>query len=117
MILRAASLEKTAVPRGFSAYLLNSLVFFFFRFSYIPHNGSYDLHIRNISYERDNGRFSCFIVETGSGEVVHSKVFELTVLLLPEPPIITPMSPIGLEGKELQINCSSKGGSPPPTIR
>ena len=87
-----------------------------FRVDFNPTMGKYDLHIRGASYERDNGRFECKLKEVGTGQELFSKSFQLTVLLRPGEPTITPSVPVATEGKALQLTCSSVGGSPDPQI-
>lgn len=84
---------------------------------YRPNDGIYDLVIKNASYSRDNGRFECRIKAVGTGADVHQEYYNITVLTLPEKPIIDagPIA-IGTEGKQLELVCSSTGGSPTPTI-
>ncbi|ODM93874.1 Hemicentin-2, partial [Orchesella cincta] len=84
---------------------------------YSPNTGKYDLRIRNSTYDRDNGKFECRIKEKGSGQTLHSKTVQLTVLLPPGPPKITPLEPTATEGRSLDLTCSSSGGSPDPLIR
>lgn len=55
--------------------------------------------------------------EGGTGNKLHSKSVELTVLLKPLEPAISPSSPIATEDKPLNLTCSSLGGSPPPEIQ
>lgn len=80
-----------------------------------PKDGTYDLLIKNASYSRDNGRFECRIKAVGTGADVHQEYYNITVLTLPEKPIIE-VAPDATEGKLHQLTCSSAGGSPPPTI-
>lgn len=42
---------------------------------------------------------------------------QLTVLLNPGPPSITPLEPTATEGRSIDLTCSSSGGSPDPLIR
>lgn len=73
------------------------------------------MRILNASYDRDNGNFGCRIVDA-SGRVLFGKSVDLTVLLSPSPPSITPSHPTATEGRPLNLTCSSIGGSPPPQI-
>lgn len=75
------------------------------------------MKIRNATYDRDNGEFECRMKEKGSGRELHSKTIQLTVLLLPGPPHITPLEPTATEGRSLDLTCSSTGGSPDPMIQ
>jgi echinoid protein len=75
------------------------------------------LKIKNASYDRDNGKFECRMKEKGSGHELHSKTFQLTVLLPPGPPRISPTEPSATEGRTIELTCSSSGGSPDPLIR
>ena len=81
-----------------------------------PNEGKYDLHIKKASYDRDNGRFECRMKEGGTGNELHSMSIELTVLLKPSPPKISPSNPIATEGRQMNLTCQSIGGSPPPMI-
>lgn len=89
---------------------------FNFSVDYKPEEGKYDLHIRQANYDRDNGQFECRMKEGGTGIELHSKSIELTVLLQPSPPSISPSNPIATEGRPLNLTCASIGGSPPPEI-
>lgn len=106
---------KICVPVLFSHFL--PLFFSLSRVDYSPGTGKYDLRIRNSTYDRDNGKFECRIKEKGSGQTLHSKTVQLTVLLPPGPPKITPLEPTATEGRSLDLTCSSSGGSPDPLIR
>ena len=81
-----------------------------------PKEGKYDLHIKKASYDRDNGRFECRMKEGGTGNELHSMSIELTVLLKPSQPKISPSNPIATEGRQMNLTCQSIGGSPPPKI-
>ena len=76
----------------------------------------YDLRIRQSTYDRDNGQFECRMKEGGTGNELHSKSVELTVLLKPSDPTISPSTPTATEGRPLNLTCASLGGSPPPQI-
>ena len=93
-------------------------ILIYFRVRHRPINGTYDLRITNATYDRDNGQFECRLKEGGTGRVLHSKSIDLTVLLQPSKPMITP-SPVttATERKPLNLTCSSVGGSPPPQIK
>ncbi|OXA59469.1 Hemicentin-2 [Folsomia candida] len=88
-----------------------------YEIDYVPTAGKYDLKIKNASYDRDNGKFECRMRSQGSGHELHSKTFQLTVLLPPGPPRITPVEPSATEGRTIELTCSSSGGSPDPLIR
>ena len=98
--------------------MLTSQLFSFriFSVNYQPQNGVYDLEITNATYNRDNGQFECRVKEGGTGRVLHKKSIELTVLLQPSRPYISPQSVTAVEGKQMNLTCSSVGGSPPPQI-
>ncbi len=81
-----------------------------------PEEGRYDLRIKKANYDRDNGQFECRMKEGGTGIELHSKSVELTVLLVPSPPKISPSNPTATEGRPLNLSCASIGGSPPPQI-
>ena len=100
-----------------SVEMVSSSTFSFYSVKYQPNNGTYDLRITNATYNRDNGQFECRIKEGGTGRVLHSKSIELTVLLEPSRPFISPQSVTATEGKPLNLTCSSVGGSPPPQIK
>ncbi|XP_038214581.1 kin of IRRE-like protein 2 [Zerene cesonia] len=85
---------------------------------YAPSEGRYDLMVSNVSYERDNGRFECRIKAGGSGRTLHSQGHELVVLTQPQPPLLSPGTHAqAQEGRELNLTCSSTGGSPSPDIK
>lgn len=82
-----------------------------------PEEGFYDLRIRNVTYDRDNGRFDCRTKKKETGEQLHSKAMELTVLLRPSKPRIIPSELTATEGKKLNLTCETLGGSPHPQIK
>ncbi|XP_030027514.2 hemicentin-1 isoform X2 [Manduca sexta] len=89
-----------------------------YQITYAPSEGRYDLLVANVSYERDNGRFECRVKAGGSGRTLHSQGHSLTVLTQPRAPILTPGSHAqSQEERELNLSCSSSGGSPEPTIK
>lgn len=45
-----------------------------------PHEGKYDLIISQAQYDRDNGHFECKIQEPGSGVVIKSVSYLVTIL-------------------------------------
>ncbi|XP_023031190.1 titin [Drosophila willistoni] len=88
-----------------------------YRLDFQPERGIYDLQIKNVSYNRDNGRFECRIKAKGTGADVHQEFHNLTVLTPPHPPVISPGKiAIATEDKPMELTCSSIGGSPDPTI-
>ena len=82
-----------------------------------PERGLYHLRISNATYDRDNGRFECRMKEGKTGKILHSKSFDLTVLLEPSAPAIRPANPTATESRPFNLTCSSVGGSPPPQIK
>ncbi|XP_012271352.1 contactin-5 isoform X2 [Orussus abietinus] len=78
--------------------------------------GRYDLQIRNVSYERDNGKFKCNVKVSGTGDSLHYEVVTLTVLRAPGPPTISPTSALATEGQKLELRCDTNGGSPEPEV-
>ena len=92
-------------------------LFMVYRVEHKPAEGKYDLYINQANYDRDNGQFECRMKEGGSGRELHSKSIELTVLLKPSPPKISPSNPTATEGRPLNLTCASLGGSPPPQIQ
>jgi echinoid protein len=88
----------------------------FYSVDHRPEEGLYDLRINKANYDRDNGQFECRMKEGGTGMELHSKSVELTVLLNPSPPKISPSDPTATEGRPLNLTCASIGGSPPPQI-
>ena len=46
-----------------------------------PESGIYHLRISNATYDRDNGQFECRMKEGKTGKILHTKSFDLTVLL------------------------------------
>ena len=93
------------------------MTFMVYRVEHKPEQGKYDLFIDQANYDRDNGQFECRMKEGGSGRELHSKSIELTVLLKPSPPTISPSNPTATEGRPLNLTCASLGGSPPPQIQ
>ena len=79
-----------------------------------PELGRYNLKIA--TYDRDNGNFECRKVEFMTGNKLHSSLIILVVLLPPSQPTVAPTKPTVTEGKDLNITCSSIGGSPPPEV-
>ena len=94
------------------------MIFLFcFRVDYFPIEGRYDLVITGADSDRDHAQFECKVKEEGSGRVLHSAVYTLTVLVQPGAPQISPQNINAVEGREFQITCSSVGGAPDPQIR
>ena len=89
---------------------------YYYRVEHKPKEGKYDLRINKANYDRDNGRFECRMKESGTGNELHSKSIDLTVLLTPSEPTISPSDPIATEGRQMNLTCQSIGGSPPPEI-
>ncbi|CAL4088411.1 unnamed protein product, partial [Meganyctiphanes norvegica] len=81
-----------------------------------PDDGRYDLIISRATYERDNGMFECRVKEAGTGADLHSTTVNLTVLIPPGSPRVTPETPKVTEGDNIDLICSSRGGSPDPQI-
>lgn len=79
--------------------------------------GRYDLQIRNVSYERDNGKYECRVKVSSTGIDLHRKYISLTVLRAPGPPMISPTSALATEGQRLELQCNTTGGSPEPEVR
>ncbi|KAL0113165.1 hypothetical protein PUN28_012384 [Cardiocondyla obscurior] len=79
--------------------------------------GRYDLQIRNVSYERDNGKYECRVKVSSTGTDLHRKYITLTVLRAPGPPSISPTSAPATEGQRLELECNTYGGSPEPEVR
>ncbi|XP_066903538.1 contactin-2 isoform X3 [Halyomorpha halys] len=88
-----------------------------YRLDFRPEEGRYDLHISNVSYERDDGKFECRLKVSGSGKDIHSQAYRVTVLTPPGAPRVGPSSsPTATEGKPLDLTCTSRGGSPDPMV-
>ncbi|KAA0198428.1 hypothetical protein HAZT_HAZT007763 [Hyalella azteca] len=87
-----------------------------YRINFVESESRYDLTINRATYDRDNGMFECRSVKEGSGSVLHNTVVNLTVLIPPGSPHITPQKPKAVEGKPIELTCSSSGGSPDPQI-
>ncbi|XP_043478843.1 hemicentin-1 isoform X2 [Leptopilina heterotoma] len=79
--------------------------------------GIYDLEIKNVSYERDNGKYECRVKVSGTGENLYHKNITLTVLRAPGPPSISPMMAVAREGEPLDLHCNTLGGSPEPEVK
>lgn len=89
-----------------------------YKVKFDPENGIFDLFISNVSYERDNGQYECRVKTSGPGTLLHTQLHTITVLTQPQPPLVTPGPHAQTqEGKELNLSCSSYGGSPEPTIK
>ncbi|CAL4133836.1 unnamed protein product, partial [Meganyctiphanes norvegica] len=87
-----------------------------YRVELLPDEGRYDLVISRATYERDNGMFECRVKEAGTGADLHSTTVNLTVLIPPGSPRVTPEMPKVTEGENVDLICSSRGGSPDPQI-
>lgn len=83
---------------------------------YNPAEGRYALLISRAQYDKDNGHYECKLKESGSGADVHNAAYDVTVLIAPGEPRITPSSPTALEGEPLALTCASEGGSPDPDV-
>lgn len=79
--------------------------------------GRYDLQIKNVSYERDNGRYECKMKDSNTGVDIYRKYITLTVLKAPSQPTISPTVALAVEGKRLDLQCNTFGGSPEPEVR
>lgn len=77
--------------------------------TYQPDAGIYDLSISGATYERDNGKFECRMVEGGTGKRLHSSTVDLVVLLPPSHPVMRPTDPIVTELKPFNLSCSTIG--------
>ncbi|XP_063585108.1 hemicentin-2-like [Penaeus indicus] len=78
--------------------------------------GRYDLTISHATYERDNGMFECRVKEAGTGSDLHTTTVNLTVLIPPGSPRVNPEVPTATENQQIDLVCSSQGGSPDPQI-
>ena len=97
--------------------LFLTIFLFVFSVDHRPAEGIYDLTLTSATYNRDNGHFECRMKEGVTGNELHSKSVDLTVLLKPSQPSIRPKNPTATEGRLLNLTCSSVGGSPPPKIQ
>lgn len=79
-------------------------------------HGRYDLQIKNVSYERDNGKYECRIKMFGTGADLYRKNIILTVLRPPGPPTISLSKDRVIEGQNLSLQCNTDGGSPVPEV-
>lgn len=79
--------------------------------------GIYDLEIRNVSYDRDNGKYECRVKDSSTGSNWFHKNVTLTVLRTPGQPTISPTYAVAKEGEELKLNCNTYGGSPEPEVQ
>lgn len=78
--------------------------------------GRYDLIIGAATYYRDNAKFECY-AKTATGESIKEYYYQLTILIPPGPPVITPSVPTFVEGETGELVCQSSGGSPAPEIQ
>ncbi|XP_013183075.2 hemicentin-2 [Amyelois transitella] len=89
-----------------------------YRISFVPSEGRYDLLLSNVSYDRDNGRFECRVKAGGSGRTLHAQIHTITVLTPPRGPLLNPGSQaFALEDRELNLTCTTSGGSPEPSVK
>ena len=79
-------------------------------------DGKYDLIINAATYYRDNAKFECY-AKTATGDSIKDVYYQLTILIPPGPPIITPAAPTFIEGEQGELVCQSFGGSPAPEIQ
>lgn len=84
---------------------------------YFPNEGRYDLLISRAQYDKDNGHFECKLKESGSGADIHNVAYQVTVLIPPGEPRVSPSNPTAREGEALALTCASEGGSPDPEIK
>ncbi|XP_028966735.1 hemicentin-1 [Galendromus occidentalis] len=77
---------------------------------------NYTLEIDSARYERDNGIFHCQAKQEKTGKQYFTKEHQVTILMAPGDPKITPTQPFAEEGKPYNLTCSSTGGSPDPDI-
>ncbi|XP_076065499.1 hemicentin protein echinoid [Oratosquilla oratoria] len=87
-----------------------------YRVELVPEEGRYDLTISHATYDRDNGMFECRVKEAQTGSDLHTTTVNLTVLIPPGSPHITPEAPTATEEQATDLTCSSQGGSPDPQI-
>ncbi|KAL1139642.1 hypothetical protein AAG570_006620 [Ranatra chinensis] len=98
--------------------MLLNVCFLCFRLDFRPEEGRYDLHISNVSYARDDGKFECRLKVSGTGKDIHSQSYQVTVLTPPGAPRVGPSAnPTATEGKPFEITCTTRGGSPDPDIK
>ncbi|KAG8188856.1 hypothetical protein JTE90_004664 [Oedothorax gibbosus] len=88
-----------------------------YNIDFSPQEGKYDLLISRANYDKDNGKFECWLKEGGSGVDIYSVSYVVTVLIPPGEPRITPPNPVAREGESAALTCSSEGGSPDPNVR
>ncbi|XP_014210326.1 hemicentin-1 isoform X2 [Copidosoma floridanum] len=100
----SAAVEQTPLAPYYTVYMK-------------PEEGRYDLEIRNVSYERDNGKYECRVKVSGTGENIYHKNVTLTVLRAPSPPYISSDSPSAKEGERMKLQCNTQGGSPEPEVK
>ena len=78
--------------------------------------GNYTLEIDTARYEHDNGVFACQAKQENTGKQYFTKEHQVTILLPPGDPKISPATPFVEEGKPYNLTCSSVNGSPDPDI-
>lgn len=97
------SIKQNAIARGY-------------KLDFNPTEGKYDLIINSAVYYRDNAKFECY-AKTATGDSIKEVFYQLTILIPPGPPIITPSVPAFIEGEQGELVCQSSGGSPSPDIQ
>uniref|UniRef100_A0A7E4ZSG2 B-cell receptor CD22 n=1 Tax=Panagrellus redivivus TaxID=6233 RepID=A0A7E4ZSG2_PANRE len=77
--------------------------------------GEYNLQIKIVNFERDNGQFFCSLLDRETGDQILSTPAKVMVVVPPSPPTITvqPSQPVK-ENDFVTIHCESSGGNPPP---
>ncbi|KAF7639394.1 hypothetical protein Mgra_00001064 [Meloidogyne graminicola] len=103
LISRNSLLYTPSTPDGYE--LLDNVI----------NDGSYNLRILSVQFERDNGRFFCTLVDSGTQTQWLSEPARIVVLVPPQQPIITSQPTNSIqEGELATFKCESTGGNPSP---
>ncbi|KAK0396357.1 hypothetical protein QR680_001686 [Steinernema hermaphroditum] len=78
-------------------------------------SGTYNLKVKSVSFEKDNGKFFCSILDKESGKQKETRPANIVVVVPPGPPVITsqPEQPVK-ENDLVTFECHSTGGNPEP---
>uniref|UniRef100_A0A914KU69 Ig-like domain-containing protein n=1 Tax=Meloidogyne incognita TaxID=6306 RepID=A0A914KU69_MELIC len=106
LISRNALLYTPSAPDGYQL------------FDNVATDGSYNLRLLGVQFERDNGRFFCTLVDSGTQTQWLSEPARVVVLVPPQTPSITSQPTEAVrEGDLATFRCESTGGNPTPRFQ